>query len=60
MEAMSKDASLKEKKRHWHEALSKDIYMEEAINVLDDLQPRSMSAKDIPVKIKRINWLNHK
>jgi hypothetical protein len=32
--------------------------MEEAINVLDDLQPRSMSAK-IPVKIKRINWLNH-
>jgi hypothetical protein len=31
--------------------------MEEAINVLDDLQPRSMSA-DIPVK--RINWLNHK
>jgi hypothetical protein len=30
--------------------------MEEAINVLDDLQPRSMSAKDIPVKIKkRIN-----
>jgi carboxyl-terminal processing protease len=40
--------------------LSKDIYMEEAINVLDDLQPRSMSAKDIPVKIKRINWLNHK
>jgi carboxyl-terminal processing protease len=45
MEAMSKDASLK-KKETAGEALSKDIYMEEAINVLDDLQPRSMSAKD--------------
>ena len=32
------DAALKEKRERWHESLSKDIYMEEAIHVLDDLQ----------------------
>ena len=53
MEAMSKDISLKEKRDSWHDALSKDIYVEEAINVLDDLQPRSMSTKNIPVKMKK-------
>jgi carboxyl-terminal processing protease len=53
MEAMSKDASLK-KKDSWHEALSKDIYMEEAINVLDDLQPRSCPAKRYAIKIKSV------
>ena len=53
MEAMSKDPSLKEKRDIWHEALSKDIYVEEAINVLDDLQPQSISKKDVPVKMKK-------
>ncbi|MFV8335168.1 carboxy terminal-processing peptidase [Flavobacterium sp. RSP29] len=52
-EAMSKDVSLKEKREVWHESLSKDIYVEEAINVLDDLQPKSISKKDIPVKLKK-------
>jgi carboxyl-terminal processing protease len=52
-EVMSKDASLKEKREIWHESLSKDIYVEEAINVLDDLQPKSISKKDIPVKMKK-------
>ncbi|MFV8346002.1 carboxy terminal-processing peptidase [Flavobacterium sp. ZB4P13] len=52
-EAMSKDVSLKEKREMWHEALSKDIYVEEAINVLDDLQPRAISKRNIPVKIKK-------
>ena len=52
-EAMSKDLSLKEKREIWHESLSKDIYVEEAINVLDDLQPKSISKKNIPVKIKK-------
>jgi carboxyl-terminal processing protease len=50
---MSKDLSLKEKREIWHESLSKDIYVEEAINVLDDLQPKSISKKNIPVKIKK-------
>ena len=52
-EVMSKDASLKEKREIWHESLAKDIYVEEAINVLDDLQPKSISKKDIPVKMKK-------
>ena len=35
---MQTDATLKEKRQRWHESLSKDIYIEEAIHVLDDLQ----------------------
>jgi carboxyl-terminal processing protease len=44
-EAINSDISLKEKRERWHEALSKDIYVEEALNVLDDLQSNSMSSK---------------
>lgn len=29
---------LKEKRKRWHESLSKDIYVEEALNVLEDLK----------------------
>ncbi|HEU0136836.1 MAG TPA: carboxy terminal-processing peptidase, partial [Flavobacterium sp.] len=39
--ASAKDVTLKEKRDRWHETLAKDIYIEEAINVLDDLQPKS-------------------
>lgn len=35
--AIAKDEMLKEKRDRWHKSLSKDIYIEEAINVLDDL-----------------------
>ena len=38
-EAMKKDLSLKEKRERWHESLAKDIYVEEAVNILNDLQP---------------------
>lgn len=38
-EAMKSDVSLKEKRERWHESLSKDVYVEEAIYVLQDLQP---------------------
>lgn len=37
-QAIAKDSTLREKRERWHENLSKDIYVEEAINVLDDLQ----------------------
>jgi carboxyl-terminal processing protease len=40
VEQMSKDNVLKEKRDRWHESLSKDIYVEEALNVLDDLQTK--------------------
>ncbi len=32
------DTILKEKRERWHESLSQDVYMEEAINVLNDLK----------------------
>jgi carboxyl-terminal processing protease len=37
---IAKDATLKEKREAWHQALAKDVYVEEALNVLDDLQPK--------------------
>ncbi|UOB18715.1 carboxy terminal-processing peptidase [Abyssalbus ytuae] len=38
LKLMGKDSVLKEKRERWHEELSKDVYVEEAINVLEDLQ----------------------
>ncbi|HEU4788137.1 MAG TPA: carboxy terminal-processing peptidase [Flavobacterium sp.] len=48
LEGISKDPVLKEKRERWHESLSKDIYVEEALNVLDDLQPKSIVKTSIP------------
>ncbi len=45
--AMKTDASLKEKRDRWHESLSKDIYVEEALNVLDDLQIKPITSKGV-------------
>lgn len=53
LEAMKTDISLKEKRERWHESLSKDIYVEEAINVLDDLQPKEIVKKTIENKLKK-------
>lgn len=38
MEEFKKDTVLREKRQRWHEELAKDVYMEEAINVLEDLK----------------------
>ncbi len=51
-DAMKTDSSLKEKRDRWHESLSKDIYVEEALNVLDDLQPKN-AGKKVVTKIKK-------
>ena len=32
------DTVLKQKRERWHEDLAKDVYMDEAINVLEDLK----------------------
>jgi carboxyl-terminal processing protease len=51
-----KDTILKEKRQRWHDSLSKDVYVEEAINVLDDLQPKikvEVIKKPIAVKLKK-------
>lgn len=42
----SKDSILKEKRDRWHENLAKDIYVEEALNVLDDLQTKIILKKE--------------
>ena len=44
-EAMKTDLALKEKRVRWHESLSKDIYVDEALNVLGDLQPKVIPTK---------------
>ena len=44
------DLALKEKRDRWHESLSKDIYIEEAIHVLDDLQSDAQK-KELSTKI---------
>lgn len=36
-ELMKRDTVLTEKRKRWHKNLSKDIYIEEAVNVLEDL-----------------------
>ena len=48
LDGMSKDPVLKEKRARWHESLAKDIYVEEALNVLDDLQTKSIVKSNIP------------
>jgi carboxyl-terminal processing protease len=56
-DAMKKDLSLKEKRDRWHESLSKDIYVEEAINILDDLQsknPTATKVTDKAIKSKKV------
>lgn len=35
---MEQDSTLKQKRERWHENLSKDVYIEEALNVLNDLK----------------------
>lgn len=49
---MQKDESFKEKRERWFESLSKDIYVEEALNVLDDLQAKPVTKVDINLKKK--------
>lgn len=51
-ERIAKDNLLKEKRDRWHESLSKDIYIEEAINVLTDLQPSNTLKTGVNLKKK--------
>jgi carboxyl-terminal processing protease len=44
-ELMKTDSALKEKRQRWHEGLAKDIYVDEALNVLGDLQSKEMAKK---------------
>lgn len=48
---LSKDAELREKRDRWHRDLAKDVYVEEAINVLQDLKIRFTN----PMKLAAIH-----
>lgn len=52
-EIIKNDNLLKEKRDRWHESLSKDVYVEEALNVLDDLQPKTAIKGTVNVKSKK-------
>jgi carboxyl-terminal processing protease len=41
---MKQDTTLREKRKRWHKNLAKDIYVEEAINVLADLKMSNIKA----------------
>jgi carboxyl-terminal processing protease len=45
---MQKDTLLKEKRVRWHESLSKDAYVEEALNILDDMQANGTKKSVVP------------
>lgn len=44
IELMRQDTTLREKRKRWHKNLSKDIYVEEAVNVLEDLKISNIKA----------------
>jgi len=42
---IEKDSVLGDKRKDWHKYLAKDVYIEEAVNVLDDLQLNNIKVK---------------
>lgn len=52
-EIFKKDPALAEKKERWYESLSKDIYVEEALNVLDDMSGKSAKGSAANLKTKK-------
>ncbi|GEQ85388.1 tail-specific protease [Patiriisocius marinistellae] len=50
METMKQDTTLREKRKRWHKSLSKDVYVEEAVNVLQDLKVNNIKSKMANIK----------
>ncbi|WP_106791897.1 carboxy terminal-processing peptidase [Aquimarina sp. Aq78] len=51
-ELMKKDSILSEKRKRWHKSLSKDVYVEEAISVLEDLKINNIRRSKNPLTVK--------
>jgi carboxyl-terminal processing protease len=49
---MDEDSVLREKRNRWHKALAKDIYVEEALNVLNDLKMASAIKNNVANSVK--------
>ncbi|MBQ4818790.1 carboxy terminal-processing peptidase [Aquimarina sp. MMG016] len=52
MELMKKDTVLAEKRKRWHESLSKDVYVEEALSVLEDMKINNIRRSKNPLTLK--------
>lgn len=53
LELFKKDTDLAEKRNEWHESLSKDAYVEEALNVLGDIKKPVGVSKGLSLKNKK-------
>ena len=51
---MKKDASFAQKRKDWYEAISKDAYIDEAINVLSEIKSPLLLSKPLPSKKPKI------
>jgi len=49
---MKKDSVLTEKRKRWHNILSKDVYVEEALSVLEDLKINNIRRSKNPLTVK--------
>ncbi|MCA0132474.1 carboxy terminal-processing peptidase [Winogradskyella alexanderae] len=52
VQLMNQDTVLKEKRRRWHESLSRDVYIEEALNVLNDLKMTYTIKNNVATSVK--------
>ena len=52
-EQLKKDPALAEKKQRWFESLSKDIYVEEALNILQDMNGKPAATKNAVTLTKK-------
>ncbi|SEL23359.1 carboxyl-terminal processing protease [Aquimarina amphilecti] len=49
---MQKDSILEEKRNRWHKSLSKDVYVEEALSVLEDMKINNIRRSKNPLTLK--------
>ena len=50
-ELFTQDSVLREKRGRWHQNLAKDVYVEEAVNVLDDLKSNNLKKDKLASRI---------
>lgn len=53
IEAVAKDTILQEKRNRWHEEMQKDVYIDEALNVLNDIKTNLYNQKTASVNQKK-------
>jgi carboxyl-terminal processing protease len=51
-ELFTKDSVLREKRNRWHKNLAKDVYVEEAVNVLEDLKMNNLKNMKLASSVK--------